>query len=635
MCGIAGTVRFDGDATAEDRRLVACMSALQANRGPDGEGIHAQGSVVLGHRRLSIVDLRTTANQPMPNETGDLWVTFNGEIYNYRELRDDLKNAGHFFATTSDTEVLIHGYEQWGGEGLVKRLRGMFAFGIYDARAIAARGAAPRFFAARDRLGIKPFYYLNRGARFAFASEVKSLLQSGAAAPVADASALSAFLSLGSVPGPRTWLRDVECLPPGHSLAITGTRVEVHKYWDLAYTGEGASAAEMQIPAILNDSVRRHLLADVPVGVFLSGGVDSAGIAYLASRGRTAPLRTLTVVFDEEEFTEAAEARDLARAFGTDHHEIRVTAEDFRRELPAFLNSVDQPTADGVNTYFVSMAARRLGLKVVLSGVGGDEVFFGYRHYRALIEGSGLLGGYARCPSPVRRMLGLGASLFAGMGGAVKWQRFDYCGARPLDESLYLLVRGFLPPARVRRLLGTTESAVGDSLDRSFEAIRVFGENGVPQSSRFHYIEMKRYLHDQLLRDSDVFSMAHSIELRVPLLDHLLVEAGCGLGPASRISPGVNKPSLVEAIDHPSISAAARRPKRGFILPFARWMAEHAGEMEERALAGQLLDPAEVRDCWKDFRSGRLHWSGAWSTVVLASLSARMSAGQDAIPRSA
>ena len=623
MCGIAGTVRFDGGATVEDRRLVACMSTLQANRGPDGDGIHTQGSVVLGHRRLSIIDLSDVASQPMPNETGDLWVTFNGEIYNYRELSGELRSAGHHFATTSDTEVLVHGYEQWGGEELVQRLRGMFAFGVHDARPAAAHGAAPLFFAARDRLGIKPFYYVNRGSRFAFASEVKSLVQSGASAGEADASALSAFLSLGSVPGPRTWLRDVECLQPGHCLSIVGSRIDIRKYWDLSYREDGKSGREMQIPCILRDSVERHLIADVPVGVFLSGGVDSAGIACLASRDRTAPLSTLTVVFDEQEFTEATEARELARIFGTDHHEIRVTAADFKHEIPAFLDAVDQPTADGVNTYFVSMAARKLGLKVVLSGLGGDEVFFGYGHYRALIQGSGLLGGYARCPSPVRRALGLGASMFAGMGGAEKWQRFNYCAGRSLSESLYLLVRGFFPPASVCRLLGTTESSVGDSLDRSFEAIRVFGENGVPQSSRFHYIEMKRYLHDQLLRDSDVFSMAHSIELRVPLLDHLLVEAGCGLASDSRIRPGINKPSLVDAIDHPSIRAAAQRPKRGFVLPFARWMASHADEMEERALQGNLLDPAAVRDCWKNFRSGRQHWSGAWSTVVLASLSSR------------
>lgn len=624
MCGIAGTVRFGGDATREDRDLVARMCSLQAKRGPDGEGIRAEGPVVLGHRRLSIIDLRAVASCPMSNETGDVWVTFNGEIYNYRELRDELKRDGHVLATTSDTEVLVHGYEQWGGEGLAKRLRGMFAFAIHDTRHAARNGAAPFFFAARDRLGIKPFYYANQNGRLVFASEVKTLARSGAVNSEFDASAISAFLSLGSVPSPRTWLREVTCLPPGHFLSVTAARVEIRKYWDLSYSGNRASNGEVgHVREILNQAIEGHLLADVPVGVFLSGGVDSAGIVCLASRNRTVPLQTLTVVFDEQEFTEAREARELARAFNTDHHEIRVTAGDFERRMPEFLEAVDQPTADGVNTYFVSMAARELGLKVVLSGLGGDEVFFGYPHYRSLIGGTGLLGNYARFPLPLRRVLGVGASVFSGLGGAEKWQRLDYCDGRALEESLYLLVRGFFPPARVRRLLGATASAVDEALDQSFEAIRVFGENGVSQPNRFHYFEMKRYLHDQLLRDSDVFSMAHSLELRVPLLDHVLVEAGCGLPPQARIDPEINKPTLVAAIDDPAIRAAAVRPKRGFTLPFARWLALHADQMEERALQGNLLDSATVRECWKDFRDGRLHWSGAWSTVVLASLSSR------------
>jgi asparagine synthase (glutamine-hydrolysing) len=618
MCGIAGTVRLDGNATVEDRELTGRMLKLQQNRGPDGEGIHCQASVVLGHRRLSIIDLRTVADPPMANETRDVWVTYNGEIYNYRELTAELKGFGHCFATASDTEVLIHGYEQWGGEGLVKRLRGMFAFAILDGR----QAGAPVFFAARDRLGIKPFYYVNRGGRLAFASQVKPLVESGASEGVPDSSALSAFLSLGSVPAPRTWVRDVECLQPGHFLTIARGRVEIRKYWDFSY-GAHTNGTD-GIPAILRESIEGHLLADVPIGVFLSGGVDSAGVACLASRGRSAPVRTLTVTFDEADFSEAAEARDLARAFETDHHEIRVTGDDFKREVPRFLAALDQPTADGVNTYFVSMAARQLGLKVVLSGLGGDEIFLGYPHYRALIAGSGLLGGYARCPSGVRRALGLGASALAGFGGE-KWQRLEYGNGRPLDESLYLMARGFFAPGRVRRLLGTSARAVADSLDRSFEPIRVFGENGVSRPERVHYIEMKRYLHDQLLRDSDVFSMAHSIELRVPLLDHHLVEAGCALTPEARIDPAINKPRLVDAIDHPAVHAAARRPKRGFTMPFAHWLESHADEMEEQALGGSLLDPAEVRDCWKEFRAGRMHWSGAWSTVVVASLSTRLS----------
>jgi asparagine synthase (glutamine-hydrolysing) len=595
------------------------MLSVQRKRGPDGDGVYSDGPVVLGHLRLSIIDLSAAAAQPMSNESGDVWVTYNGEIYNHRELRESLK-SGHCFRSTSDTEVLIHGYEEWGAEGLLRRLRGMFAFAIYDARARAGQGSEPFFFAARDRLGIKPLYYVIERDRLAFASEVKALVGSGAASGEPDISALGAFLCLGSVPSPRTSVKNVHCLPPGHSLTVSrGGGARIRKYWELSYDGDSKG----EIGAILQDSVDRHLVADVPVGVFLSGGVDSAGIAFLAARNRSAPVRTLTIAFDEQEFNEAAEARYFAEAFGTDHHEIRVTGKDFEEEIPRFLAAMDQPSADGVNTYFVSRAASRIGLKVVLSGLGGDEVFFGYRHYQQLVGGaggSGLLGGYMRSPDLIRRMIGFGASMYGRHGGGEKWERFDYCGGRPFDESLYLLIRGFFPPARVSRLLGMAPAELSRSLDESFSGLRMPGVNGHVDPNRFNFLEMKRYLHDQLLRDSDVFSMAHSIELRVPLLDDRLVEAGCLIAPRDKMAAGINKPRLVEGFGHPSIREAAARPKRGFVFPFARWMARNADQFEESALAGDQLDRDAVRDCWKDFRAGRLHWSRAWSTVVLSSL---------------
>ena len=266
---------------------------------------------------------------------------------------------------------------------------------------------------------------------------------------------------------------------------------------------------------------------------------------------------------------------------------------------------------------------------MVLSGLGGDEVFFGYPHYRQLVGGAGgvgLFGGYLRSPGLIRRMIGYGASLYGRNGGGEKWERFDYCGMRPLNESLYLLVRGFFPPARVSRLLGMTAANLNRSLEESFSDIRMPGANGHVDPNRFNFLEMKRYLHDQLLRDSDVFSMAHSIELRVPLLDDPLVEAGCGIAPGDKVAAGINKPRLVDGFGHPSIQEAAARPKRGFTFPFARWMAANADQFEERALAGDLLDRDAVRDCWRDFRAGRLHWSRAWSTVVLASLARRTAA---------
>lgn len=615
MCGIAGIVRLEGEATAADRAAAERMLAAQQNRGPDGQGLRISGPVVLGHRRLSIIDLSNVASQPMPNETRDVWVTFNGEIYNYRELRSELKAAGHEFESSSDTEVLVHGYEEWGAEKLYRRLRGMFAYAIQDERRRSEDGA-PFFFAARDRLGIKPFYYTVSAGRFAFASEVKALLRGGIVAARPDRRSLAAFLSLGSIPFPRTWLEGVECLAPGHGLEVSRKGVTVRKFWDLSYD---AAADDASLGCLLQDSVARHLVADVPVGVFLSGGVDSAGVACLAARGHAAPVRTLTIVFDEQEFSEASIARDFARSFGAEHQEIRVTSADFEHAIPQFLDSMDQPTADGVNTWFVSRAAREAGLKVVLSGLGGDEVFFGYPHYRPLADGSGMLGSYMRSGALGRRMMGWSASLYGRAIGAEKWKRFDYCRNRPLHESLYLLIRGFFPPDHVERLTGASTTEIEGALEDSFSAIRIFGENGHVEPNRFHYIEMKRYLHDQLLRDSDVFSMANSIELRVPLLDDPLVEAGCHIPAGEKIASGMNKPKLVEAIADARVRETAARPKRGFVFPFAAWMRHHADAFEERALAGDMLERPAVRACWKEFRAGRLHWSRAWATVVLAS----------------
>lgn len=613
MCGIAGIVRLNSAASAGDVAAVSRMIALQRKRGPDGEGMHAEGAVVFGHRRLSIIDLSDGARQPMSNEAADIWVTFNGEIYNYRDLRRELTAAGRAFRGASDTETLIHGYEEWGWDGLLKRLRGMFAFALYDAKRASSQSSEPFFFAARDRLGIKPLYYSEGDGRFAFASEVKALVGSGVAAAGADRAAIASFLALGSIPFPRTSVRSVACLPPGHAITIGRGGRAIAKYWELSYERRPDS----DMGALLRDSVERHLMADVPVGVFLSGGVDSAAIACLASRGRRIPIRTLTVVFDEAEFSEAGKARQLADAFGTEHHEIRVTGGDFARTVPDFLSDMDQPTADGVNTYFVSQAAKQLGLKVVLSGLGGDEVFFGYGHYRRL-SGGGLLGGYAASNGGIRRSIESAASLYGRLMGRERWQRFDYGGDLPLDESLYLILRGFFPPARICRLLGAERRELDDILESSFGAIRMAGGNGHMDPNSFHYLEVKRYLHDQLLRDSDVFSMVHSIELRVPLLDHPLVDASCAAPPERKIRGDMNKPMLVDAVGDANVRACALEPKRGFTFPFARWMAVKVDELEARALEGSVLDPGAVRECWKDFRAGRLHWSRAWATTVLA-----------------
>jgi asparagine synthase (glutamine-hydrolysing) len=388
----------------------------------------------------------------------------------------------------------------------------------------------------------------------------------------------------------------------------------------MSYSPDGASPQTAGEPLgdVIRDAVRRHLIADVPVGVFLSGGLDSGAVAAMAARERTSPVSTLTIVFEEQEFSEAALAKHYASTFGTEHHEIRVTGRDFSEEIPRVLEAMDQPTADGVNTYFVSRAARQLGFKVVLSGLGGDEIFFGYRHYRSLVGGSGLLGGYMRSGPWGRSLMGMGASWYGQVRGGERWQRFGWLAHRALHEELYLLIRGFFPPRDVCDLLGASEREVNDAIEESFASLRVFGENGHFDPNRFHYLELRRYLHDQLLRDSDVFSMAHSIELRVPLLDNEVVDAACRIPPLRKMSPAMNKPALVDAVDEQCLRETAGRPKRGFVFPFARWMADQADELEDRALEGRLLQPEAVRRCWRRFREGRMHWSRAWSTVVLA-----------------
>lgn len=620
MCGIAGQAEIAGTSRAlRDNAAVSSAAASLIHRGPDDEGHFEDGRVALGHRRLSILDLSAAGRQPMSNETGDVWVTYNGEIYNYRELRGELAAGGHVFRSDSDTEVLVHGYEEWGIEGLLGRLRGMFAFGLYDAKAAGAvSGDRDYLFLARDPLGIKPLYYAELpDGGLVFASEVKALARCGAVSTEADPVAVAAFLCLGSIPWPRTWLKQVKCLPPGQVMHAGRRGFRIGKY-----DRKDASASSVDpkdLGSLLEDTVRRHLVADVPVGIFLSGGVDSAGIAALARRSGHREVHTLTIAFDESEFNEAAPARRFAEHFRTEHRETLVTEADFARELPAILQAMDQPTNDGVNTYFVSKAAREAGLKVVLSGLGGDEVFLGYPHYRALADRRGLLRAFAGSPE-ILRTAGCGlASAWGALRGRENWQRFGYLPRRPPDEGLYLLMRGFFPPVQAARLLDADRKTVDEALDETFAAVRNGeAQSGTAGAGAFQRHEMKRYLHDQLLRDSDVFSMAHSIELRVPYLDSALVDAVARIDAGDKINKELNKPLLVQAIDDPLVTEAARRPKWGFTFPFARWMKSQADPLEELATGGNLLSRPAVKQTWQDFRRGRLHWSRAWSTAVLA-----------------
>jgi asparagine synthase (glutamine-hydrolysing) len=570
--------------------MTAAMSALH-HRGPDADGqrtvAFAKASCELGHTRLRIIDLSPEADQPLANEDGTVWVVYNGELYNHRELRADLEAAGHRFRSRSDTEVLVHLWEHVGGrpEPLLNRLRGMFAFAIVDTE----RG---RVLLGRDRLGIKPLYWSKAGGRLVFASEARALVDFGASRADPDLGALSGYLLWGVIAGPATAYTDVHELPPGSCLEWANGKDRVLRW----YTHEPhpdvdlASDAERVLRAALRDAVARHLVADRPVGVFLSGGTDSAAVASLgAAEGE---LRTLTVTFPEGESDESSAAFEISRRLGVPYDPVPVTGGEVASALPEILAGMDQPTADGVNTWLVSRAARQAGLVVALSGLGGDELFGGYPSFRLVPRLARVLRLASALPAPLRRAM---AGVLGHRNPSARGARL--LAAEPDAVGAYVAVRGHfalneLPP----------------------EAAASIPDPDLPATAT--KLEMAHYLPNQLLRDTDSMSMAHSLEVRVPLLDDNVVRVATHLPDSVRLAPG--KALLARA------AGIGRSPeKRPFTLPFDRWLR---GPLHEPLRRGLLSDdlplaglvPAELRRrTWSAFATGRTHWSGPWGLAVL------------------
>ncbi len=640
MCGIAGILRLDGRPTAEDVAAVLAMLDAQTHRGPDDWGLllpsslagtrslppaaqdrdhvstyadHEAGpGAVMGARRLAIIDRSPRGRMPMGDVAGRRWVTHNGEIYNYRELRDELRGDGPF-RSDSDTEAIVRGHARW-GDLVLERLRGMFAFALYET------WPRPRVVLARDRLGIKPLYYHRSGERLVWASEVRALVAGGL---VPDAPSLEArvrFLELGSVPAPLTTVAGVMALEAGSMLTAEAERISRRRYWDLGpfaptrrarVTAGDRRDAVAATRAALRESVRLHLVSDVPLGVFLSGGVDSSALVSLAAPLVERPLTTLSIAFDEAGYSEAEPARAVARRFATDHREITVGPQDVWDALPAFFRAMDEPTADGVNTYLVAEAARRLGVTVVLSGTGGDEVFWGYRHLRraALLESAG------------RAVSALPGLARAGLARATRAARRTPPGALDrldhLDVSspagVYVMVRGLFGRAQVQELLGIGPAelaAHGPPLPGAPRAH--LGGQGLALAEFAHYLQ------NQLLKDADVMGMAHSVEVRVPFLDHRLVEGVVGLPPRIKLEGAAPKSLLLAALDGPLPREVWDRPKMGFTPPFSTWLRAWARDLRAESLAGGGLVPAAVGRVWDGFEAGRLHWSRAWALLVLA-----------------
>lgn len=642
MCGICGFAYAPTNGEAE--RRVRAMAQAMLHRGPDDEGflVNEQRTpgLALGMRRLSIIDL-AGGHQPVWNETRDVAVFFNGEIYNYRDLRERLTLAGHKFRTQSDTEILVHGWEEW-GEDLLDELRGMFAFALLDLRKHFA--TVPVVFLARDPLGIKPLYYAQTEEGFAFASELRALLAAGTVPRTLSPDALTSYLLFGSVSEPLTLVEGVFSLPPGHRLLLhlpDRRRVpRARPWWDPQRSAAARdpraprnfAAAVPRVRALLEDAVRAHLIADVPVGLFLSSGLDSSAVAAFAARAQQG-IQSFTLSFPDTPYDEAPLARRVAEVIGTQHTEVPLQGVDMLMRLDEAVSALDQPTMDGINTYFVSWAARQVGLKVALSGLGGDELFAGYSTFRdtpRLVRLELLArfvpDAFRRISNPV--ICGLLAKRGTADAGRKAGDAWLVPNALPHP---YFFTRLLFPPTELRRLTepqfrNSAVAADGVTLDPTWLG---WLERASDQARELEpvagisWLEMRTYMASTLLRDTDSVSMARSLEVRVPLLDTPLVEFMCTLPDQARVRPESPKALLRAALDGMLPAEILQQAKRTFTLPWEDWMRtalrpkiEASFANLEPALATHLHS-AGVQMVWDNFLHAQTTWSRPWSLYVL------------------
>jgi asparagine synthase (glutamine-hydrolysing) len=623
MCGIFGLVARDSSEPPTEAALRR-MSRTLLHRGPDGGGEHLDGALGFGMRRLSIIDLET-GDQPLANEDGSIWIVFNGEIYNYRELAAELAARGHRFRTRSDTEVIVHLYEEM-GERCVERLRGMFAFAIWDT-------SRRTLFLARDRLGIKPLYYAETARGFVFGSELKVLLAAPWVERSVDPGATLAYLRFSYVPDPLTLLRGVFKLPPGHTLTVRGgCAAEPRRYWDCASLfaaaerpGDEVESAEA-LWRTFRSAVASHLVADVPLGAFLSGGVDSSAVVAAMALESSGPVKTFSVGF-EGGVDETGFARRVAEHFGTEHHEVRMKVGDVD-VLDEILRGFDEPFADesAIPTFMISRFARQ-HVKVVLSGDGGDEIFAGYDRYVV----------HER-----RRRLGLLGDL--GLGGGLRAVSALMPEGTPGKNYLYSLSLPQMPryleeiatfPARTLATLleptiDASPAALQDILDEPLRR-----SEGLDTLSRLQYFDMRTYLPGDILTKVDRMSMLASLETRVPMLDPQLVEFACRLPPNLRMRAGETKVLFKRALRSRVPTEVLERPKQGFAVPLQKWFTSDVPSFfhERLASTGRLesigIRAAGVRELLERFSRMRRddHCRRLWALLVLDRSLARLSEG--------
>jgi len=624
MCGIVGMIGLNAPVPAN---VLERATESLAHRGPDDSGtVIVQGSqpgpveIGLGNRRLAILDLSPQGHQPMNDPATGNWIVYNGEVYNFREVRAKLEQEGIGFNSLSDTEVILKAYGRW-GENCLDEFRGMFAFAIWDA-------PRQRLFMARDPMGIKPLYYCCSNQYFMFSSEVRTLLGSDLVPRRIDPAGLLSYLTFGSLYDPTTLVEGVRSLSPGHHLIWDKGQVTLTQYWDLIGSEDVDSeknreALEIDVFEMLDESVRLQLVSDVPVGVFLSGGIDSSSLVGILRRNGVQPT-TFSIVFEEAEYSEAEYSRAIAQRFRTDHHEIAVRGSDLFAAIDPALQAMDLPTIDGVNTYFVAEKTRAAGLKVALSGLGGDEMFAGYSSFRTVPRMERFAARRDRVPGAVRKPL---ANLFARLAPSNDQNRklaALACNGRSRVHPYFLSRMLFTPQQQDQLLVGMETTS--DAFERSEESLdqNLSRSLNLDPVNRVSYLEARCYMLNTLLRDSDFMTMAHGLEVRVPLIDHHLAQRVLALPGSWKLEAGTPKPLLVRALGGQLPDKVVHRPKQGFTLPFEPWLRHDLRPVLEEAFSkigdgalGAVINRRFALRVWEDFLEGRTSWTRPWSLYVL------------------
>ncbi len=618
MCGIVGA--YDFRQSADDlHERVRIATAQLVHRGPDDGDVTtvcpatASGAaVVFGHRRLAIIDLSPAGHQPMRYAgTGD-WITYNGEIYNYLELRRELFARGHAFRSQCDTEVILAAYAEW-GVGCLRRLRGIFAFGIWDHR----RGL---LLLARDHMGVKPLYYHQAEHGLWFGSETRSLLASEVIPRTLDGNAVVSYLKYGSVQEPLTLIQGVRSLSAGNYLLVNPRgHASVRQFWGAheCLAGVASPATSEDILAELAAAVDSQMVADVPIGVFLSSGIDSTTIAMLASTAQRGDVRTFCVGFEDEARDERAGARAIAEEIGCRHTDLFLEGSQVRRELPEVLRRSDLPSSDGLNTYYISKAVREAGIKVALTGLGGDELFAGYDGFRKPLLMQRWARRFRLAPRWLRVVLGelVAQCVPVGMapGGALVQMLVEP------EQDAYFASRVVFAQTHINRMLHADLPRPGSEWQqRELELFRHV-RNADPVA-RVSYLEFHTYMLSTLLRDADQMSMCHGLELRVPLIDPILLERVLPLAAEVKLRDGRPKALLVQAVRRRIDWNRHQRPKRGFELPVERWVRGELRDLVEPVFqtnGSGIWKRGTLPRLWRGFASGTISWPRLWTVFML------------------